>query len=343
MIRAGLLGFGLAGRHFHAPLLDATGIAIAAVVSSRKEAVRSALPAAAVLDSDVELFARSDIDLVVIATPNHLHEQQARSALLAGKHVVIDKPMCASSALAHQLIELADCRRLMLAVFHNRRWDSDFLTLKKLLAEERLGALSSFQARWDRFRPAVVDRWRERDEPGSGVLYDLGSHLIDQALVLFGMPDWITADVFAQREGASASDGFSIQMAAGRARISLGASTLIADGGPRFSVHGSRGSYVKFGLDVQEAQLRSGMQALDPEFGLEPAAQWGRFTDAATETTQVIPSERGDWTQFYHRVRACIEAGTAAPVDAVSGCNVIRVIEAAMLSSRSGERVVLSR
>lgn len=341
MIRAGILGFGVAGRYFHAPLLEAANIEIAAVVSSQRDTLATTLPGAAVLASDAELFARPDIDLVIIATPNHLHESQARAALAAGKHVVVDKPMCIHAEQGDALIELARRQGRMLAAFQNRRWDSDFLTIKKLVDEGRLGALHAFHARWDRYRPTVVDRWREHELPGNGMVYDLGAHLIDQALVLFGMPDWVHADLFTQRAGATASDGFAIQMAAGKARINLGVSLLIAEGGPRYGVHGAKASYVKHGLDVQEAQLRSGMSAVDPDFGIEPGSQWGRLTDGASGRSEVIPSERGRWTEFYARVRACIETGAEPPVSGEAGRDVIRVVEAALESSTTGRRVAL--
>jgi scyllo-inositol 2-dehydrogenase (NADP+) len=341
MVRAGILGFGVAGRYFHAPLLQAAHIEIAAVVSTQYEPIRSDLPNADILLTPEELFARSDIDLVVIATPNHLHDQQAGAAMKAGKHVVIDKPMCTKTSQADALIDLARQRNLMLTVFQNRRWDSDFLTIEKLLAEDRMGTLTAFHARWDRCRPTVADRWREHDHPGNGVLYDLGAHLIDQAVMLFGMPDWIQADVFAQRRPAGSDDGFSIQMAAGIARITLGVSSLIADGGPRYGIHGMKGSYLKYGLDVQETQLRTGMSPTDPAFGNEPESQWGSFTDSVSNVAEIIPSERGRWLEFYEQVRACIDTGVAAPVSAASGRNVIHLIEAAIASSRSGQRVML--
>lgn len=341
MIRAGLIGFGLAGRSFHAPLLRAAGIRINAVVSRQAEAVASELPDAIALGSDAELFARDDIDLVVIATPNHLHAPQARAALTAGKHVVVDKPMSIDVTEANGLIELARNHKRMLTPFQNRRWDSDFLTIKHLVSSGRLGELTAFHARWDRYRPVVVDRWREHAVPGNGVLYDLGAHLIDQALVSFGMPDWIYADVFTQRPGASAIDGFEIEMAAGRARITLGVSTLAAHGGPRYRVHGASGSFIKSGLDVQEPQLRAGMAANDAQFGIEPEAQWGTFTDGASGESTPIESAPGRWTEFYRQVRACIEENAPPPVPPEAGRDVIRVIEAAIRSSDSGERVAL--
>ena len=341
MTRAGIFGFGLAGQYFHAPLLAAAGIDVSAVVSRQRDHVHSVLPQARVYESDSELLENSDIDLVVIATPNHLHVEQAHRALSAGKHVVVDKPLCLRASQAEELISLAHERGRMLAVFHNRRWDADFLTIRKLIAEDRLGRLNAFHARWDRYRPAVADRWREHEVEGNGVLYDLGAHLIDQALCLFGTPDWIQADVFAQRPRAVASDGFELLMGKGQARITLGVSTLAADGGPRYRIHGAHGSYVKSGLDVQEPQLRAGMLAGDASFGVEPQSQWGTFTDGASGERRIVPSQTGQWTHFYAQVRASIEGGGPPPVSASDGREVIRVIEAALASAASGRRVTL--
>jgi scyllo-inositol 2-dehydrogenase (NADP+) len=340
MTRAGLLGFGLAGRFFHTPLLLAAGIRIDAVVTRQQDIVKANLPQARIIEDADELFEDPHIDLVVIATPNDLHAPQALAALRAGKHVAIDKPMCITAAEADELIALAHRERRMLTVFQNRRWDADFLTIQELVRTGRLGELNAFHARWDRFRPTVVDRWREHG-PGGGVLYDLGAHLIDQVLCLFGMPDWVQADVFAQRSGARADDGFELLLGAGNARITLGASTLVTDGGPRYRVHGSMGSYVKSGLDVQEAQLRSGMSPQDPRFGVEPELQWGTFTEGASGAAERVRSMPGAWTTFYAAVRAAIETGAAPPVPASQARDVIRVIEAAIESSRSGKRVAL--
>jgi scyllo-inositol 2-dehydrogenase (NADP+) len=339
MISAGIIGFGLAGRFFHAPLLQAAGIAIRAVVSRQREIVEQTIPGTIVLDTDAQLFARDDIDVVVIATPNHLHAQQARAALEAGKHVVVDKPLTLHRRGADALIEVAQSQRRMLTAFQNRRWDADFLTIKRLIDSGQIGLLNAFHARWDRFRPDVADRWREHPVEGNGVLYDLGAHLIDQALSIFGTPDWLQADVFSQRPGAVAADGFEILLAKGPARITLGVSTLIADGGPRYRVHGANGSFVKSGLDVQESQLRSGMFPTDANFGSEPEAQWGSFTAGTTGVREIVPSERGRWTDFYSQVRACIETGAPPPVAATEAREVIRMIEAAIESSVKGTRV----
>lgn len=337
MTSAALIGFGLAGRFFHAPLAQAAGIEVGAVVTRQRHLVQDTLPRALVFDDMQTLFAGADVDVIVIATPNHLHAEQARSALLAGKHVVIDKPMCLSTHDADELLALAREKNRVLTVFQNRRWDADFLTIQRLLATHRLGELNAFHARWDRYRPDVVDRWREHGE-GSGVLWDLGAHLIDQAVSLFGMPDWLQADVFSQRAGASAPDGFELLLGRGAARISLGVSTLAADGGPRYRVHGSRGSYVKSGLDIQEAQLRAGMLPNAAGFAVEPQQQWGVFTDGASGTRDPVPSERGRWTEFYSQLRASIEQGGPPPVAAIETRNIVRIIEAAIASSRTGRR-----
>jgi scyllo-inositol 2-dehydrogenase (NADP+) len=341
MLRVGLIGFGLAGRYFHAPLIRAAGMRVRAVVTSRADAVAEMFPDAVVLDAWEMLLGRADIDLVVIATPNHLHADQAKAALYAGKHVVVDKPLSVTSMEGSAIAELARVNGLRLAVFQNRRWDSDFLTVRKLIREDRLGVINAFHARWDRFRPVVADRWRERPEPGAGVLYDLGSHLIDQALCLFGRPDWIQADVFTQRRGGEVEDGFEILMAKGTLRITLGVGSLVAEGGWRYRVHGSRGSFLKAGLDPQEPQLRAGMAADSPEFGFEPPDQWGKLILGADGSKQTIASERGRWTEFYEGVRDGIERNDAVPVTAGEACATLEIIEAALMSSLSGRRIDL--
>lgn len=340
-LKAGLVGFGLAGRYFHAPLLRAAGIPVAAVVTSRAAAVREYLGDADVLSCVDQLFARSDIDLIAIASPNSLHAAQAAAALRAGKHVVVEKPLSATAAEASDLAQLAVQQGRKLAVFHNRRWDSDFLTLRKLIDDGRLGEIHSFHARWDRFRPEVVERWGERDEPGSGAIYNLGPHLIDQVLVLFGEPEWLYANVFTQRPKSAVADGFEILMGKGKLRITLGVSTLTADGGYRYRVNGSRASFLKAGLDRQEDQLRGGMEPGEHFFGGEPAEQWGTLVYGDSGQREVITAERGRWTLFYEGVRRAIEDDQPMPVPADQAYATIRIIEAALTSSAMGCRIDL--
>lgn len=342
-IKTGLIGFGLAGKYFHAPLLRAAGFDVVAVVTSRAEDVRKTLPHADVLKTTDELLARPDVDLVVIGTPTALHSSQAKAALQAGKHVVVDKPVSATSAEARALAQLARAQGRALAVFHNRRWDNDFLTLQKLIRENRLGEINAYHARWDRFSPQPSPGWRNHAERSSSMVYDLGSHMIDQVLVLFGMPDWIQADVFKQRPAALTEDGFEILMAKGPLRITLGVSYVVSDGGWRYRVHGAAASYLKCELDPQEPQVLAGMPVEDSKFGVEPESSWGKLAHGANKQSEMIQSERGRWVTFYEHMRESIEQGAPVPVSADEAAQVIEIIEAAYESSREGKRVYLGK
>ncbi|HMC92914.1 MAG TPA: Gfo/Idh/MocA family oxidoreductase, partial [Allosphingosinicella sp.] len=281
VIRTALIGRGLGGSVFHAPLIRACeGLELVRWVGS----------------AEAEAAATSaDVDLVVISTPNAFHFPLARAALEAGKHVVVDKPFTVSLAEADALIDLATARRRVLSVFHNRRWDGDFLTVRKLLP--RLGAVGLYEAHWDRFRPGLREGWKEDPEQGAGLLPDLGPHLIDQALSLFGRPAAVRADVLAQRDGSRIDDYFALTLQYGPMRVTLSASTMVAEPRPRFAVHGSGGSFVKYGVDPQEAELKAGV---DPrETGADPAAGVLTSADGAREA---VPTERGRYLSFYEGV-----------------------------------------
>jgi scyllo-inositol 2-dehydrogenase (NADP+) len=341
-VAVGLVGFGFSARVLHTPLILAAGMNITGVVSAQHAAVRAALPGARVAPDLQALLGFEHLDLVVIATPNHLHHAQALAALEHGKHVVVDKPLALSCLEADSLIDAAARCDRKLAVFHNRRWDSDFLTIRRLLNQEALGNIVGFEARWDRYRPVVAQRWREQPQYGGGMLYDLGSHLIDQALCLFGTPDWLQADVFAQRAGAATDDAFQIRMGKANLRICLGVNSLAADNALRYRVHGLTASYRKTGLDVQERQLRAGTSPSDADFGLEPQSQWGRMVkgdDSGIE--EAISAERGRWCEFYDAMRRSIEEGAAVPVPAAQARTVLMVMEAARRSSQGGGRIAL--
>ncbi len=340
-LRAGILGFGVAGRYFHAPLLRAAGFSIPAVVTSKPVPAQEYLGDVDVLATADELLARKDIDMVTIASPSPLHVSHAAAALRAGKHVVVDKPLAPTAAQVSELEQLAIQYKRKLSVFQNRRWDSDFLTLKKLIAQGRLGKINAFHARWDRFRPQVTDRWRERDEPGNGILYDLGTHLIDQTLQLFGPPEWLYANVFSQRENSETVDGFEILLGQGSLRMTLGVSLVCADGGYRYRVNGSQASFLKAGLDQQEAQLRAGVEPDEHYFGTEPTEQWGTLVHGATGQREVITPETGRWVRFYEGMREAIEHDGPVPVSAAQAYDTIRVIEAALTSSAMGCRIDL--
>ena len=342
-IRTGLIGYGLAGRIFHLPFLLAAGMEIRAVATSRAAEIERDLPGADCESDPIRLIDRDDLDLVVIATPNASHFPLAKAALEAGKHVVVDKPFTLNTREADDLIAVAEkCNRL-LTVFHNRRWDSDFLTLGSCLGRGDLGEVVSYQCRYDRYRPEVRDRWREHPEPGSGLLFDLGSHLIDQALVLFGRPDWLIADIFMQRPGAETDDGFHLLMGKGRLRIVLAAGSLVAAPEPRFVVHGSRGSFLKSGSDVQEQQLRDGAMPDHAGFGEEPPEQQAHLTimQDGVPQTRTVPSCPGRYVDFYRDVRDAIEAKAALPVTAREARDVINIIELAFRSHHEGRRIEL--
>lgn len=324
-IRTAIIGYGLAGKSFHLPLIQATdGLEPVAVGTSRTGDVADGIKAA----SPEELVADPDIDLIVVASPNPSHFPLAEAALLAGKHVVVEKPMCVSAAEAEKLIAVANRSGRLLTVFHNRRWDSDFLTVQKLIASARLGRVLLFEAHWDRFRPEVAERWRERPEAGAGLLFDLGPHLIDQALLLFGQPDRLSSDLARQRGGAEVDDYFALTLHYGPARVILSAASMVAQPRPRFSIHGTAGSFVKFGLDPQEDQLRAGADPLAAEFGVEDSATHGSLI-LADGSRAVIASERGDWLSFYSGVVASIADGAPPPIDPEDALAGLRIIEAA--------------
>jgi scyllo-inositol 2-dehydrogenase (NADP+) len=321
VLKTALIGRGLGGMAFHAPLIRALPELELAIVVGAAEA-----EGAAVADG---------IDLVVISSPNRTHFPLAEAALRAGKHVVIDKPFTVSLDEADALIALARERERMLTVFHNRRWDGDFLTVKKILP--RLGELFLFEAHWDRFRTEIRPGWKDAADGGAGTLNDLGPHLIDQALMLFGMPEALSADVLAQREGAQVDDYFALTLDYGSMRAVLGASTLVRDPRPRFALHGTGGSFVKYGLDPQEAALKQGR---DPRSGAEadPANDGTLTTESGAER---VPTERGHYLAFYEAVVVAIRDGASAPVDPGDARDGLQIIELARRASQEGRRLPL--
>jgi scyllo-inositol 2-dehydrogenase (NADP+) len=335
-VRATLLGYGLAGRVFHAPLMRAAGIEVAHVATSRTQEAAAALPGARI-HADPMAAVRADADLVVVATPNTTHVPLAAAAIEAGRHVVVDKPVAPSSADADGLIALAAARGRMLTVFQNRRRDSDFLTVRRAVAEGVLGAPVLYEAHFDRWRPRPTGRWRERAEPGGGLLYDLGVHLIDQALQLFGPPDWIFADAASQRPGDETDDAFEVLMAAGRLRIRLAASSFAASPRPRFRVSGERGTLEFRQPDPQEDELRAGRRPGEPGFGVAPPG--GAVLTGDEGRTTPFPTEPGDWAWFYAAVRRAVEDGGPPPVDPAGARDAVALVEAAIRSCREGRRI----
>lgn len=294
MIRVGIIGNGYATQTFHAPLVHATpGLELVAICHR---------------DGVDELLSRTDVDLVVIPTPNHTHHPLAARALAAGKHVVVDKPFTVTAAEARDLMARAAQAGRLLSVFHNRRWDSDFLALRDGLADGRLGRVTQVASHFDRFRPVVRDRWRESDIPGGGLWYDLGPHLLDQALQLWGQPLSVWVDLQRQRDGALTDDGFhAVLRYAGGLRVLLHATALAAEPAPRWRVHGTQGSWVHQGPDAQEDALKAGIVPGEVGWPVAPAA--------------------GDYRSYYAGLRDAIAHGAPNPVPPEQALAVIGLIE----------------
>ncbi|KMN76342.1 oxidoreductase [Chromobacterium sp. LK11] len=340
-LNVALVGYGYAGKTFHAPLIAATPeLRLAAVVSSRPDAVRADWPQASVLAGLEQALADPAIDMVVIASPNSLHYPQARASLLAGKHVVVDKPFTVTQAEARELCRMAERPGSpLLSVFHNRRWDADFLALKDLLGSGELGALSHFESHFDRYRPQVRARWRELDQPGAGLWYDLGPHLIDQALQLLGWPQTVYASLSKQRVGAQAADYFHVQLAYAGHQAVLHASCLVSGGAPRFSLHGSLASYVKFGLDGQEDYLKRGGRPGEEGWGVDlaPGVLYRQRDDE--ELRESRPAPLGDYREYYRAAARAARGLGANPVTAREAWRVMALLELGERSAREGRRL----
>lgn len=333
-IRVALIGYGYAGKTFHAPLIASTpGMELACIASSRPDDVHADLPDAEVVDDPLQAAERDGIDLVVVAAPNAQHSPLAAAALRAGRHVVVDKPFTLTLAEARELRALAKRRERLLSVFHNRRWDSDFLGVKQVVEEGRIGEVVHFESHIDRFRPQVRARWRESAQPGGGIWFDLGPHLIDQALQLFGLPQAVQADLAALRPGAQADDWAHAVLHYPERRVVLHASMLVAGGSARFAVHGTRGSVVKPRIDRQEAQLLAGTRPGDPGWGEDDDALLLYPGDAPMET---LAAPRGDQGRYYAGMRDAIRGLAPPPVTDAQALAVMAVLEAGAQSARDG-------
>lgn len=335
--RVALIGYGYAARTFHAPLIQAVpGLSLTLVASSRPEQVRADLPGVAVEGDPMEAVVDAGVDLVVIATPNDTHFPLARAALRAGKHVVVDKPLTPSLPEACELGETAQAHGRLLSVFHNRRWDSDFLSVRQALQEGLIGEVRHFESRIERFRPQVRDRWRERPGPATGLWWDLGPHLVDQALTLFGWPDTVQANFARQRDGATTDDWAHVVLGFGPIRTILHVGMLAAIAGPRFVMHGTRGSLTKARPDLQEQQLIAGVRPGNPQWGIDPDPLLWQRDDGPAQTRPALP---GDQSRFYVELADAIAGNGPNPVPPHEAIRVMAVMQAAD-DSASGGRVV---
>lgn len=347
-LNVGILGYGFAAATFHAPLIAAVpGLRLHAIASTRPSQVLADWPDVVVCASAEDLIARPDIDCVVIATPNDTHHPLAVRALAAGKHVVVDKPFTLTCHEARDLMTRANEAKRLLSVFHNRRWDSDFLSVQALLNQGEqgdLGRIVHFESHFDRFRPVVPQRWRDSGEPGSGLWYDLGPHLLDQALQLFGVPQSLTLDLARQRDHSLADDWFHAVLHYKEMRAVLHASALTATAAPRFTAHGTRGSVLKFGLDTQEAALKAGLRPPSAHWGADPNPLLLTLSD---ENQKLSEQKRdclpGDYTRYYAGIRDALLLGTPNPVPAEDALKVMELIELGLQSAHSGQRMAVAQ
>jgi len=338
MLNVGLVGFGFASKVFHAPVIRVVeGLRLTTIVK-RSGAPDPRYPDVAFVRSVDELLDRA-IDLVVIATPNTSHHPIAKQCLLAGRHVVIDKPFTTTAAEAEELVQLAKRKQRVVSAYQNRRYVGDFVTLQNLLSDGVLGRVAMFESHFDRFRPELrPTAWREQPHPGSGIWFDLGSHLLDQALVLFGNPRAVAADIRIERAGAAVDDAFDVTLHYPHMRALLRASMLAAAPGPTFAAHGTKGSFIKYGLDPQEAALKSGRTPDEPNWDAEPAERYGQLTTPEeTRTVATIPSS---FTHYYENVRDAILGRAQLAVTPDQALDVMRGLELAVASSQ--KRCVLS-
>jgi predicted dehydrogenase len=335
-LNVALLGYGMAGKVFHAPLIAATpGLRLKTVVTSRVEQVATDHPGASVVPDIATALADPEIDLVVVATPDAVHAEHGRAALAAGKAVLIDKPFATTLADARALAEQAQHAGQLLSVFHNRRWDSDFLTIQKLIADGALGEVTHFESRYDRFRPVVADQWKEK--AGAGTWYGLGPHLVDQALQLFGLPTAVYADFGVQKDGGQAVDYCHVLLRYPRLRVILHACQLAPVNDLRFVVHGTGGSFIKHGLDPQEAALAAGAKPGVEGWGVDPRP--GALT--RVEGGSDFESLPGDYLAFYTALRDALSGVGPNPSNAADALATMTVMDLAMRSAEERRELML--
>jgi scyllo-inositol 2-dehydrogenase (NADP+) len=338
MIKVGVIGYGYSAKTFHIPLITASeSVELAAISSSQKETVEAKYPHVSIFETAHDLIINGNVELVVITAPNDVHYPLAKLCLENGINVILEKPMVTTSVEAEALVRLAKKRSLLLSVFHNRRWDGDFLTVKKLLDNNLVGDVRFFESHFDRFRPTVRQRWREQPGQGAGIWFDLGSHLVDQVVSLFGLPKAITARCLPLRENSKTTDYFHVLLHYENLEVVLHASPFSAAPNNRFRVEGDQGSFVKYGFDPQEEQLKHGMTPQDSLYGVETVGEYGCFYSESS--SEIIKTERGCYHQYYSGIAAAMTSKGSNPVNPEDTVAVLIILELAEKSSIKGETV----
>lgn len=347
VLKAGLVGFGISGKTYHAPfLVTSKQFQLVSVLERNRQDSKEKYPFVNVVKTIEELIGDAGIDIVIITTPNDTHFPYAKAALEAGKHVILEKPFTNTSEEARQLVDIARNSGKILSVYQNRRYVSDFFTIKEILDKKLLGEVHTFEGHYDRYRSeARPHAWREAPLPGSGILYDLGAHLIDQAQVLFGLPKSITADIRQQRPHARVDDYFDLRLDYGFLKVILQAGMLVREPGPRYLIHGTEGSFIKFGEDPQEARLRAGELPLGEDWGQEPEEWYGLLHTVIDGKTikKEYPSLRGDYGLYYKSVYETIVNNAPLTEKPEHGYNTIKLIELAFESHRQQRTIACNQ
>lgn len=338
-IRTALVGYGSVAEKMHAPLIDVCpDLNFVGVVERNGNQCQGNYPEITTYRSVDELLEADEADLIVITTPNEFHFAMAKQCLLAGKHVVVDKPITVFSHEAKELEDLAKEKNLICTVFQNRRYDGDIMTLQKLITENTLGNLVYLESHFDRFRPEVSENWREKEVPGNGITYDLGTHLIDQIVLLFGSPGSVYADIRKQRKNAVADDHFDITLHYPGFKARVTAGVLVNAPTPKYLLLGEKGSYQKFGLDVQEQAFKDGKRPVGESWGVEPSENYGKLY--LSSETVPYPTLNGDYRIFYQNVADAISKGVPLKVTIGQAITVLKLIEASFLSNRLRRKIL---
>ncbi len=344
-IKTGIASYGMSGLVFHAPLLHVhPGFEIAKIVERSYKGSKNRYPNISLVTSYEELLEDDQLELIVVNTPDATHHEYSKMALEAGKHVVIEKPFVMHTAEAEELIEISKKKGKMLSVFQNRRWDGDFMTVKKVLSNNLLGRMVSFESHFDRYRNFIQpDTWKEEPIIGAEIVYNLGAHMIDQAYDLFGMPENVSADIGIQRTGGKVDDFYNITLRYQNFHATLKASYMVREEGPRYIVHGTEGSFLKWGLDPQEADLKAGKYPDEPGWGEEPKKLWGKLNTNMNglHFTGRIKTTPGNYLSYYDNIQDAIRNGAPLMVKPEQSLDLMRIIEGAIESNRTGNTVSL--
>lgn len=341
-IKTGICAYGMSGKVFHAPLLHVhPGFEIVKIVEHSYKGSKERYPYVTIVGDIEELLSDEQLELIIVNTPDTTHAAYCRQALEAGKHVIVEKPFTIKSSEAETLRKLAEKNDLVLSVFQNRRWDADFLTVRKILEEGMLGRIVSFESHFDRYRNFIQpDTWKEKRTTGAEVLYNLGSHMVDQAYALFGMPESVSADIGIQRTDGKVDDYYNLMLRYEDFHASLKASYLVREPGPRYILHGTAGSFLKWGLDVQEEALKAGTLPGQSGWGEEPRKFWGKINSevGGVHLTGRIASEVGNYSAYYDNIYETIRAEGTLAVPPEESVAVMRILEAAIKSNKSGKK-----